>query len=170
VALAAVDALGSLGSSRAFPLLKPLLKDPDVNFKRHVVLAVGALRSEDMNRYLKALLKDHDPYLRGASAEALAMRPRDAALEASLIARLDDPVYAVQVRAVETLGAWKSVAAVPALIKALRSDEPTLRWKAVVALGQIADARAVDPLEYLRDHDSEVEIRAAAAAALKGMK
>lgn len=160
----------SWGSSRAFPLLKPMLKDADINLKRHVVLAVGALRSEDMDRYLKALLKDHDPYLRGASAEALAMRPRDPALEAALIARLDDPVYAVQVRAVEALGAWKSAAAVPALIKSLRSTEPTLRWKAVLALGQIADTRAIDPLEYLRDHDTEEEIRGAAADALKGMK
>ena len=170
VKLAAVDALGRLGSPLAFPLLKPLLKDADASLKRHVVTAIGALRSTDVDSCLKAWLNDRDPYLRAFSAEALAKRPANPLLEPDLIRRLSDQVLPVQIRAVEALGAWKSDSAVPALIKVLRSSDPLLRLKTVQTLGTIGDPASADPLEYLRDHDAEENIRVAAAEALKGLK
>jgi HEAT repeat protein len=170
VALAAVDALGSIGSARALDPLKSLLTAADPALKRHVVSAIGSLKSADVDSYLKTWLADDDAYLRGFSAEALSRRPRREDLEADLIGRLSDPVLAVQIRSAETLGAWKSRAAVPALITALRSSEPTLRWKAVLALGAIGDASASEPLDYIKGHDVEEDIRKAAAEALKGLK
>ena len=170
VRLAAIDALGAIGSAKALAVLAPQLADTDPAFKRHVVKAIGSLKDDSVAPYLKAWLSDKDPYLRGFTAEALAHRSPEKSLEKGLLALLDDEVWAVRVRAVEALGAWKSKAAVPALIKAVRAAEPTMRWKAAQALGAIGDVRAKEALEYLAEKDAELDIRKAAAEALKELK
>ncbi len=96
--------------------------------------------------------------------------PPKKAIEPALLKLIADPNLGVRIRAIEALGAWKSRAAVPSLLKALRADEPTLRWKAVLALGDIGDASASEALSYVAAHDTEPEIQKAAAAALKSLK
>ena len=170
VRLAAVDTLGHLGGDTALTALEGQLAENEASFKRHVVIAIGASGGERAEAHLAGWLSDKDPYLRGFAAEALAKRPPDEALTPVLLGLLNDPVYAVRIRAVEVLGAWRSKRAVPALLKTLKADEPTLRWKAVLALGSIGDGAAKEALDYLAQHDAEAEIRAAAGRALKDLK
>ena len=94
-----------------------------------MVKAIGSLRTDKALPVLKAGLQSKDPYLRTFSAEALAARPRSAQVEPVLLGLLNDEVYAVRIRAVECLGAWKSAAAVEGLLKTLRASEPTLRLR-----------------------------------------
>ncbi len=165
--LAAVDALGLLGEPASLPELKSQLSDKDPAYRRHVIKAIGSLRAgEEVGALLASWLEDGDPYLRGFSAEALALRPANAAARKKLVALLGDPVLAVRIRAAETLGAWKSREAVPQLKKMLRDGNATLRWKAALALGAIADPAASDALKYLAENDEELEVRQAAAASL----
>lgn len=170
VCLAAVDALGKLGGDAALAALEGQLGESDPSYKRHVVNAIGGLAGPKVLAHLGDWLRSKDPYLRGFAAEALEKRPVDKELVPSLLGLLEDPVYAVRVRAVEVLGIWRVSAAVPPLLKGLSSSEPTFRWKAVQALGSIGDGASREALGYLAEHDSEPEIRDAAAQALKSLR
>jgi HEAT repeat protein len=170
VRMAAISSIGHLGTADSLPLLQEQLKDKDTSYKRVVVKAIGSLKGANIDASLMLWLGDKDAYLRGFSAEALAERRANRDLEPALIKLLGDPNLGVRIRAIETLGVWKSKAAVPSLLKALRADEPTLRWKSAQALGQIGDPSAKDALTYVADNDTEVEIKQAANAALKHLK
>jgi HEAT repeat protein len=168
--MAAISSIGQLGSAAELPLLREQMKDSDPSYKRVVVKAIGALKGADIDVSLGQWLTDSDFYLRGFSAEALAQRAPKKALEAGLIKLLSDPNLGVRIRAIEALAAWKSRAAVPGLLKALRADQPDLRWKSAQALGAIGDPSAADALTYVASHDPEVEIQRAASDALKALK
>ncbi len=64
------------------------------------------------------------------------------------------------------LGTEKIKEAVPALIKALGDEVPGVRINAIVALGQIGDEAAVDPLTNILNRDELPAARAMAAEAL----
>jgi HEAT repeat protein len=167
VRMAAIGSIGQLGGAATLPLLQAQLQDKDPSYKRVVVKAIGALKGANIDASLMLWLGDKDFYLRGFSAEALGQRPRNKDLEPALLKLLSDSNLGVHIRAIETLGLWKSKAAVPSLLKSLRADEPTLRWKSVQALGQIGDPSAREALTYVADNDSESEIKKAATAALQ---
>lgn len=170
VRLAAVDGLGRLGSEASLPALEGQLSDSDPAFQRHVFKAIGSLKSAKALPFLQKGLASKDPYVRGFSAEALAARPREAGMEKALLTLLGDDVLAVRIRALEALAAWKSRAAVPAMVKALQASEPTLRWKAAKALGRIGDPKAREALDYVAQNDAEPEIKASAAQALTELR
>ena len=170
VRMAAIGSIGQLGTANELPLLRAQMKDSDPSYKRVVVKAIGTLRGADIDALLGGWLADKDAYLRTFSAEALAKRPASKAVEGPLIRCISDPVLAVRVRAIEALGVWGSTAAVPELLKALRAEEPTLRWKSAQALGSIGDPAAKEALTYMSENDSEKEIKQAASDALQHLK
>lgn len=170
VRLAAVDGLGRLGSADALAVLEGQLDDKDPAFQRHVFKAIGSLNTPQATPFLKRGLASKDAYVRSFSAEALSSRPRDPKLEPVLIGLLGDESLAVRIRALEALAAWKSRAAVGSMIKALRASEPTLRWKAAQALGDIGDPKAREALTYVAKNDAEAEIRASAESALQALR
>lgn len=170
VRMAAIGSIGQLGSAKALPTLREQMKDTDPSYKRVVVKAIGALKGADIDALLGEWLADKDAYLRTFSAEALSRRPKVKAVESALIKRISDPVLAVRIRSIEALGAWKSTAAVPELLKSLRAEEPTLRWKSALALGAIGDPAAKEALTYLSQNDAEAEIKKAALDALQTLK
>jgi HEAT repeat protein len=169
--MAVIGSIGKLGTASALPLLREQMKDTDPSYKRVVVKAIGSLKGgADIDGPMEQWLADKDFYLRGFTAEALAQRPANKALEPALIKLLVDPNLGVRIRAIEALAAWKSKAAVPELLKALRAEEPTLRWKAAKALGTIGDASAKEALTYVAQNDPETEIKKAAETALLAFK
>jgi HEAT repeat protein len=169
--MAVIGSIGKLGTASALPLLQAQMNDTDPSYKRVVVKAIGSLKGgADIDGPMALWLADKDFYLRGFTAEALAQRPASKALEPALIKLLADPNLGVRIRAIEALAAWKSKAAVADLLKALRAEEPTLRWKAAQALGSIGDPSAIEALTYVADHDSEIEIKKAAKTALLAFK
>ncbi len=129
-------------------------EETDPAFKRVVVRAIGALKGADIDGLLAQWL----PGPRRLSARLHRVRPlAERALRKPssppIIKLIADPNLGVRIRAIEALGAWKSRAALPSLLKALRADEPTLRWKAVLALGISATPRRPDALSYVAAHD-----------------
>jgi HEAT repeat protein len=171
VRMAAIGSIGRLGTASALPLLQEQMQDTDPSYKRVVVKAIGTLKGgADIDASMAQWLADKDFYLRGFTAEALAQRPANKALEPALIRLLADPNLGVRIRAIEALAAWKSKAAVPELLKDLRAEEPTLRWKATQALGSIGDPSSREALTYVAQNDSEAEIKKAAATALLAFK
>ena len=83
----------------------------------------------------------------------------------SLIDLLNSPDPHVQWHAAEALGTCGEKA-VPLLLLALQSRSVPVRLGAIEALGVIRDARAVDPILSVIDHDASLEVRWAAVLAL----
>ncbi len=84
-----------------------------------------------------------------------------------LVARLGEsgPRAEPAARALAGIGAG----AVEALVAAMRDERAAVRRRAVESLGQIGDARAVDPLLALLREEADAEVRASAAEALGRM-
>lgn len=118
-----LDALSKVGDARATVPILGLLSSDDVNVRRRAMQALRPLLT------------------RGDRA-------------ADVIARMvDDPDFEIRVMAVDYLGLMRAASAVPALVKLLGpGNKLRLRRAAVSALGEIADARATEPLlGILRD-------------------
>ncbi len=82
----------------------------------------------------------------------------------SLSEALKDPILEVRLEAAETLGRFKSPAAVKALIPALKDENKQMRMTVAEALGDIGDKKSVEPLiSLLKDVDWEVRSYAAEA-------
>jgi HEAT repeat protein len=187
--LPTIEALGMIGDARA---VEPIIATLRIKFNGMRKAAVSALRSIGDRRAVEPLiaaLKDESKAVREAAAFALEVIGDPRAVEA-LIATLQDENKAVRwaaVRALDKLG-WQpdrsekaaaywiaklewdrciemGAPAVEPLISALSHAESDLREAAAVALGKIADLRAVAPLiDALNDNPWQV--RRAAADAL----
>lgn len=83
----------------------------------------------------------------------------------TLIDLLKSPDPYIQWRAAEALGTCGEKA-VTLLLLALQSRAVPVRLGAIEALGQIRDARAVNPILAVIDHDASLEVRWAAVLAL----
>ncbi len=116
---------------------------------------------------ISAVLHDPDAAIRVAAVEALRVVGMPA--EKTLIRALKDEHKSVRSAAAESLGSLKSTAAVPYLIRLLRTDPvKDVRRAAAESLGLIEDAYAIPALvRGFRDRDPLV--RSAAAAALGRM-
>jgi len=89
----------------------------------------------------------------------------DEANLATLIAQLRDPNWTISQAGADRLVQLKE-AAVPALIKELWNPESEVRRRAALALGQIGDESAVEPLIDVLDAAEDNLVRWAAAVAL----
>lgn len=112
----------------------------------------------DTVRYLIPVIKTMDSESRSYAAKAL--REIDSAVPA-LLKLLQNEDVVVRVAAVEVLGKIGSVAtdSVPALIEALKDENSTVRNSVKIALGEIRDPRAIEPLiETFKDRSYSVVV------------
>ena len=179
---AVAKALGQIGDTRAVEPLIVALRDTWEDWegsRSAVVDALGRIdpdwpRSEVAKRqipaFISALVNKKDDGVRWAAAEAL-VKIGAPAVE-PLIAALRDRHFDVRSTVVTALSRivpdWpRSEAAkrqVPVFIAALGDKDWRVRWAAADDLGQIGDARAVEPLiAVLRDKDNWVRLGAAEA-------
>jgi twitching motility protein PilT len=127
-----------------------------VGWLRTRILETLRTFGEDIVRPAIALLNHPDEEVRTA-ALVLAENLADPRLVEPITAMLTDGDWWLRITACDTLGRLKDERAVPALVKALESDET--RWAAIDALAQIAAPSALKPLAgVLRDPRPEVRI------------
>jgi HEAT repeat protein len=98
------------------------------------------------------LLRDSDPQIRAAAAEALG-ELRNANAVPALISALSDAQLEVRVHAVSSLGQLRQRQAVAPLLKLLDDKEQIVVLAAVEALGDLGDPLATKPLIPLLRHE-----------------
>jgi len=161
----AAKALSEFKDTRAVEPLIAALNDSDTSVRRDAAEALGKLRDARAVEPLMAAFEDPTKYVGQAAAGGLIQIGVPAV--ASLIAALAKPDKAVQRAVVDTLVQIGSPA-VELLITALHDGREGVRRAAVEALGNIRDARAVDPLSATLTDKSE-DMREAVVRALARM-
>jgi HEAT repeat protein len=141
--------------------MEPLLADPEVWVRAHVVEALGTVRkSAQAKAKLLQALTDPEVRVREAAAGALA-EFRDASTSAALQHALSDTDAVVAALATDALGAIGDTAAAPLLAgsydRGLKEGSADLRLSAAGALSRLGSRSAVSTLQRaLGDDDYRV--------------
>lgn len=164
----AIGVIGWLQATIALPDLAGLAaRDADAAVRRAATGALGlAADAALVLDTLQAALADPDWTVREEAATTLGKLGADEAVEA-LRTALADRFWQVRLASVRSLGRLgrASGAAVPEVIAQLEQPSPNLRKEAVIALGQIGDARVAPVLERAAG-DPDPDVRKLARLAL----
>ncbi len=128
-------------------VLQRLLADKQVAVRRTGVgLATVVLSAEELPGFLAARLADEESLVRLEAAGRLAdlARPDCRGL---LAQALEDPIFEVRFEAARGMAALKHPAGLEVLVQAL--DEDLLRFRALGALAELGDARALPAVQRL---------------------
>ena len=183
VAAAAAWALGEIGAPAALAPLLKYARDPTVEVRQYVLAALGACHSYEAEpalsdsafRVVRRALRASKPKWRVSALQSLrAYGYRDAVEE--VIRMSVDPSNEVRYVAVQALGQIGSAALrrparnaiYEALLVALDADElQSIRGKAMHALAEMGDKRAVPHLQQLMREGTEEDQTAARLALYK---
>lgn len=147
--------LGRLGDHAALGALRRAATDDDPGVRSEAVRALGELGGDAEVEVLIAVLRDDPaPFVRSTAAAQLGMCTGRRAFDA-LAAALTRPGEDEEVRSTcaEALGTSEEPDALPLLLDASRDSSSLVRYDAALALGQLGDARALDRLRELVEHD-----------------
>jgi len=192
----AITALGSIGDLKSAEFLVKVLenKNQEQGIRWRAATALGETNWIFSVRPLLNALDDQEVTIRKRAVEALG-KIRNNQAEGPLVKMLDDKAPDVRTLAAEALdnihwkpkteqeriayyiarGYWDSlilsdVSAIESLIAALENESINTRVNAMITLGKIGDARAIEPLiKILKDKilkDEDVTLRETAAMAL----
>ncbi|MBI2897618.1 MAG: HEAT repeat domain-containing protein [Deltaproteobacteria bacterium] len=165
---AAVIALSEVGDGSVVPRLVEAVQDPswaDVRFQ--AIAALVQLAPEQARPCALAALEDEDPEVRAQAAEALGTLsdPGDDSAIGELLRVLGDGDERVRWAAALALGEKGSSAGADTLLAALSDDDRLI--DAATVLGELGDARAIEPLvRRVRRILGSPILKVAAAAAL----
>ncbi len=171
--LVALGAIGPAASPAATPVLQDALTNLDDRLRSSAVMAIDQIHSQP-EVFVPALinaLKDSDAGVRHWAAMALAKYGAAAKPAVpALIAILNDPDPYVRVEAANALKSIDPVAAMPALINALKDSYGLVRALSAIALARYGPAAkpAVPALIALLN-DADPGVRVEAASALKAI-
>lgn len=102
IRLAAVTALGMIGSLSAFPALAGLVEDPFPPVRRRALHALAQLGDHRAEPFIRRGLQDEEPQVRTAAAKAAGVLGLRGML-AALLEALGDEVWEVRYRAADSL-------------------------------------------------------------------
>jgi len=161
---AVAKALGKLQDASAVPALIEALKEEDSDVREQAAGALGELRDERAVSPLIEALKDEDDSVRRAAAEALVEIGDKSTIERLTQVLSDEKDYDVCMKVAESLAKLGDAMGITTLIRALKSQNLSVRGDAAWALAELGDKRAVKPLmEALKDKDKGVCADAAMA-------
>jgi vesicle coat complex subunit len=191
---AAAESLGHIRDPQAVPALLLVLDDPHWSVRCAAAAALGRIRSPKATSGLVARLDDADATVRRAAITALG-EIGDARAARHLIEHLEDPglqssaldalrgmgamalaeieralvLVSAEVRRllVNLIGKLDDRRAVKVLLASLSDPIPAVRAEAALVLGDVGHLEAVRPLTQLKAVDPSVEVRQAAAVALR---
>lgn len=168
-------ALASIGPAAVEPLSNALGEEEKIEVRMDAIqlIAVFGPAAKKAVPALRNALKDGDPRIRAAAANALGKMELDGAdAVPDLLTALKDKKLAVQSEAVTALMLLTS-AGVPDLLPKVREADRKGRWVAPVSMAQMAAKPANDLaglVKALRDKDPQVRTKAALVLVALGPK
>jgi len=149
-------------------LIKSLTTETIPYVRKYAALKLGELGDKRAIEHLMISVSDENIEVRMASAQSLG-KLGDESLVEKLIHTLEDSNEYLREQTVQTL-VYMGEIAIPALTKALKSDNWMVSYSAVKALGRINDERAVRALADLLEDESNVYVQKAAIEALENKR
>jgi cyclophilin family peptidyl-prolyl cis-trans isomerase/HEAT repeat protein len=137
-----------LGADARADALLPFADDTVPGVRWRAVYALGRLRAPDAANHLIAALRADHSETRAVAARALtreyalAAKLAPATLAGLLARVIDDPVPAVRVNAIRSLGTYHDSAFAPALASKVDDADPNVRVQAAASLGELRGAAA----------------------------
>jgi HEAT repeat protein len=164
VRTAAAEALVRINTADSIACLSPLVNDPDDLVRRRIAKVLGNTRNTAAVEPLISFLSDKEKYVRLFAAEALGAikDPRAVQPLTEAILKEGREIQWAYFQALWDIGE----ASVPYLVRLLDSDDSNTRQNSAFVLGELRDARAVEPLiPLLKDETAMVRYRVAEALA-----
>ena len=165
--LSGINQLRQLEPSVAFELIQPLINDPNTRVRYAAVSQMDMLGTQDLAAALKILrdrLRDSEPDVQAAAADALGALKLTEAYEDLQQLYQDTPEWLVKVSIIATLGELGDPRSFQLLLSALSSDNSLIQTMAISALGELGNASAVPLLTpYATNPDWQVRYRVAQA-------
>lgn len=137
---------GLICDARGGPKVEAALKDPSAFVRGTVAIALGRGKDPDAARLLIPCLKDADDGVRAAAAVALGYIGDTSAIPAIAEMLGKEPSEPVIHEAVPAIAWFRDERVFPLLLTALANSDAYMRTMAAVTLGNLGDARAVEPL------------------------
>jgi len=161
------SALGSIGDARAVPYLLKMLNNQDHRLRCSAVRSLGAIGDRRaIKPIVKILRKDKSSSVQETAADALGQIKGSAPFLLPIL--LKDKDFRIRALAGKALSRSSDKTMVPALLKALKEDNPKVRRCIIAALGNIGDTQAVKPLiGIVEDKDTDVDVARTAVYALR---
>ncbi len=169
---AAVDALIAAADPETLePLVKQFAVEKDIPTRADLVRAVASLKLPKATDFLVAVLHDarNQERLRLEAIDGLERSKSEAAAASLAEAAASTHSIAVQIRALEALGAIRAAQTKDACVAAIQSVEPSVRKTAANTLAKLGDAKAAAMLVPLLK-DKEPSVRTVAIGALGILK
>jgi hypothetical protein len=173
--LIAVEALGKIGDPRAVEALILALRDENNRVRRATAEALGELGDSRAVAPLITALQDRDANVRYIATSALGELGDDRAV-ASLVqmlseAEIDRSLVSYNlINAVAVSLGQLGDAGFEALIAALQDEDVWVCQSAVMALGELENPRAVEPLEQLLSHTDMGRLEAVRELVTKALR
>ena len=163
VRVAAIQGLGATRDPRIVPLLSRLAEDPNQSVigyqARQALLQLG----DSAVSVFADLLGSSNREVRESAAAALEFDFSEQALRSVLpqmLAAFPKGIWNVRLSLSNAIGKACDPRAISVLADALHDDDENVRVRAIIALGRIADARAVEALRaFSPGSDREREVR-----------
>ena len=167
VRAAAAQALGQVDGRQAFPYLVSAVRDDDPWVRYYAVLSIGRHGYPEAVEILARFVKSsaEAPQVRIAAVEALGKISGARAI-ATLAPLAESEDRDISRAVLSALGLIAHPNAVPPLLAALRSPNPSRRAEAVNALGTHSAAGAVGALQWVAATDSDAQVARLAIEAL----
>lgn len=167
VRVAAAMTLGRIGDRAGGKFLKEAIKDPEVDVRFAVALALGGGFDGVVTPLSEALSQDPSWWVRYAAAVSLGNLGKPFAVDALGAAAAADPSWQVRLQAARSLGSIHTARAAGALATALHDVDPGVRAAAAIALGETGGEAAIDRLRDALADELEPFQRGLLASSLK---
>lgn len=118
-------------------LARSIRNEQDPLIREEIIRALGSYPGPTADAVLKAALADDDPQVRIAACESWGRRKDDAAVKLLGESMRGDVNADVRLAAAKALGETKNPKAVEALGEALEDSDPSMQYRAVLALQQV---------------------------------
>lgn len=158
--------LGKIASTEAVPGLLLALRDADPLVRQYSAWGLGNLGERaraEVAWALVVVLEDPIPAVADAAAQAVGSIGAGPEIIARVLTMLREGSVQARRAAITVLGLLESPLAYDGLLNALADRDAEVRQRAIAALGELGDRRAVPAIEARLRHDTSEGVRTEAA-------